>query len=184
MKAHSQQPFLFFWNHLNEMINNRLSTESWWISRQTMGNQCSPRLPARLSEKVFIHGGSLFSVPDPRASASGFPTFCGLQQDVLLLNIHSCFHLSAPWSLRFEHPPHQTQSHPVPQSIRLTLALHSHFSADNSLPLFTGQPQPRCSVWKSAPCFPKMLMILSQKMWSEVKWISSVVSDSLRPHGL
>ena len=133
--------------------------------RQKMGNQCSPQLPARLSEKVSIHGGSLFSVPDPRALASGSPAFCGLQQDVLLLNIHSCFHLSTPWSLRLEHPPHQTQSHPALRSIRLTLALPSHFSADTSLPLFTGQPQPRCSVWKSALHFSKMLMILSQKTW-------------------
>ena len=146
------------------MINNRLSTESWWVSRQTVesrvAHSCLPGSRRKCPSTV-----ALYSVHDPRALVSGSPTFCGLQQDVLLLNIHSCFHLSAPWSLRLEHPPHQTQSHPAPWSIWIPLALHSHFSTDTSLSLFSGQPQPRCSVWKSASHSPKMLIILSQKTW-------------------
>lgn len=109
--------FFFFWKPLIDSIYTRLSTESWWFARQTTGlSGAHSSLPG--SPRGSIHDGSFFSVPEtPEPSASGCFTRRGLQQDVLLLNIHSCFHLSPPWSLRLDHPPHQTQSHPAPGPI-------------------------------------------------------------------
>ena len=64
LSAHS---FLFFWSHLNEMINNRLSTESWWISDRKWGisvaHSCLPGSLRKCLSTVALYSLSLTPGP-------------------------------------------------------------------------------------------------------------------------